>query len=58
LQIQNGARPLTTVTGAKGIAEELRARGDNETADKLDQYESVLQMMRKMEREKKKAAVK
>lgn len=56
LQVQAGARPLTTVIGAN--ADEVRARGDVETADKLDQYASVLKMISRMEREKKKAAVK
>lgn len=55
LQIEHGARPLTTVIGAKGIADELRTRGDFENADKLDQYASVLTFMRKQERMKKKA---
>jgi len=47
---------LTTVIGAKGMIEELTARGEFEAADELTRIEKILSVLRKMERDKAKAA--
>ena len=56
IQVKHGARPLTTVIGAKGMIEELTARGEFEAADELTRIEKILSVLRKMERDKAKAA--
>lgn len=53
IQIQYGARPLTTVIGAKGAKEEATARGDIEGVTKLERLEAVAKALRKREQDKK-----
>ena len=54
IQVQSGARPLTTVSGTKGLEEFLIAQGDTETAATLSQIGRALALQKKMEAKKDK----
>jgi hypothetical protein len=54
IQVQSGARPLTTVSGTKGLEEFLIAQGDTETAVTLSQIGKALALQKKMEAKAKK----
>jgi hypothetical protein len=53
LQIEYGARPLTTVIGAKGAMEEMQAAGNAEGAAKQAQILKIQAVMRRLEKAKK-----
>lgn len=57
-QISLGARPMTTVIGAQKLKEYAEAKGDLETAAKLDRIEKALAVQRKLVRDREKAAKK
>lgn len=47
IEVQMGARPLTTVIGAKGIIEKLRSDGRTEEADRMEAIQQLLSYYRK-----------
>jgi hypothetical protein len=54
IQIQLGARPLTTVSGAGKLKAFAAEQGDTETVDKLTRIEAALSAQRKIVADQKK----
>lgn len=53
IQIEHGARPLTTVIGAEGARDEMLLKGDVEGATKMERIVKVLAALRKQEQARK-----